>query len=335
MLGKTSGQIRREDESALRDLSFYISFAALLLAIAGIFTPNASFLGNLNPSSCTNLFNARTILNSGQTADSISAYDLWLALGNAGSVQDFLDSLVGDKGNSGFNGANGESAFEVWLKNGNEGSEADFLASLAGQQGEMGPAGLSAYELWLSLGNQGSLSDFANSLVGQPGATGATGAAGANGVCTIGVGYYGSFWDETSQPISTGVTPIVLGKSGSKNGVSVAGSQVTFANAGTYNVAFSAQLVNVGGSKLTASIWLRQNGQNLPYTNTNIAMTHSNDEYVAAWNFFVDVNAGDTVELVAHSTAPGLVVLAQPESTSGTVTIPGIPSIVFTVNQVR
>lgn len=68
-----------------------------------------------------------------------SAYELWLAQGNTGTLQDYFATLKGDTG---------ESAYEVWKSLGNTGTVFDFLASLAGQQG---PDGKDAYELWLEI----------------------------------------------------------------------------------------------------------------------------------------------------------------------------------------
>ena len=83
--------------------------------------------------------------------DGKSAYDLWLEAGNAGTEQDFLDSLVG------------KSAYEIWLDEGNTGTEAGFLASLKGDTGK------SAYEVWLDEGNTGTEQDFLDSLKGEGG----------------------------------------------------------------------------------------------------------------------------------------------------------------------
>ena len=147
-------------------------------------------------------------------ADGLSAYDLWLAAGNTGSIEDFLAGLVGQDGADGEDGANGMdgadgadglSAYEVWLANGNEGTEEDFFESLTGPEGQQGPAGqdgadgangidgtngtdgadgadgLSAYEIWLAAGNTGNEADFLASLVGQDGADGVNGLDGLNG----------------------------------------------------------------------------------------------------------------------------------------------------------
>src|SRR5699024_2760517 len=58
--------------------------------------------------------------------DGDSAYEVWLAEGNAGSEQDFLDSIKG------VDGVDGAAAYEVWLAEGNTGSEQDFLDSMKG-----------------------------------------------------------------------------------------------------------------------------------------------------------------------------------------------------------
>lgn len=85
-----------------------------------------------------------------QGADGLSAYDLWLLAGNQGSVEDFLLSLKGEKGDTGNDGARGTrgakgdsglSAYQVWLNEGNTGSVQDFLASLKGEQGDTGAKG--------------------------------------------------------------------------------------------------------------------------------------------------------------------------------------------------
>lgn len=114
-----------------------------------------------------------------------SAYEIWLAAGNTGDEQDFLDSLVGADSQ---NGTNGLSAYQIWLSLGNTGSEAQFISALQGPQGTAGANGLngsngaSAYDIWLSLGNTGTHAQFIASLKGATGSTGATGPQGPQGV---------------------------------------------------------------------------------------------------------------------------------------------------------
>ena len=59
--------------------------------------------------------------------DGKSAYQLWLDEGHEGSVEDFLNSLIGPPG---------KSTYEIWLSLGNEGTIADFFRSLAGPTGK-------------------------------------------------------------------------------------------------------------------------------------------------------------------------------------------------------
>ena len=65
-------------------------------------------------------------------APGLSAYQLWLAEGNEGTVGDFMRSL---------HGANGLSAYELWLEAGGQGSLGEFLASLKGAKGDDGAPG--------------------------------------------------------------------------------------------------------------------------------------------------------------------------------------------------
>ena len=60
--------------------------------------------------------------------DGLSAYEIWLAQGNTGTEQDFLNGLEGPQGPAGTNGADGtsgvdgqdgQSAYEIWLAQGN------------------------------------------------------------------------------------------------------------------------------------------------------------------------------------------------------------------------
>ena len=60
---------------------------------------------------------------------SATTYQLWLDQGNSGTVAEFLDTLVGEKGDT---GATGASAYEAWLASGQTGTEADFLNWVSG-----------------------------------------------------------------------------------------------------------------------------------------------------------------------------------------------------------
>jgi len=81
-----------------------------------------------------------------------SAYEIWLDAGNTGTVEDFLNSLIGPQGDA------GASAYEIWLGLGNVGTQQDFITSLVGAEGK------SAYDIWIEEGNSGSTQDFLDYL---------------------------------------------------------------------------------------------------------------------------------------------------------------------------
>ena len=66
----------------------------------------------------------------------LSAYEVWLDLGNTGTEQDFIDSLKGPDGDPGDPGSDGDSAYDIWISAGNTGTEQDFLNSLKGSDGK-------------------------------------------------------------------------------------------------------------------------------------------------------------------------------------------------------
>jgi hypothetical protein len=281
----------------------------------------------------------------------LSAYELWLSTGQNGTLQQFLNSLTGVAGPAGANGANGSngltganglSAYEIWRDNGHASATvADFLTALKGIDGTNGTNGTDG-----APGAPG-----ADGAVGPSGPAGSPGPKGDNGVCTIGVGgNYASFWDQDTQTSTGATNGMLLGYTGAASGISAVqddgvtpstptakGSWIKFQNAGTYNLAFSAQLAKTGGSGATISIWLQKfNGavHNIEYTNTNVGLANNSTELVAAWNFFVDVAAGDKIRLAWHTTDSSAIIEAKGPVTNG-IDIPGIPSVIVTVNQVR
>jgi hypothetical protein len=107
-------------------------------------------------------------------------------------------------------------------------------------------------------------------------------------------------------------------------------SSIFIASTGIYNIQFSAQLDKTGGGASNVYIWPRVNGQNVPYSATKIVIDGPNNEVVPAWNFLLDLKAGDYFELAWQSPDTAVVILAEPESGN----IPAIPSIILTITYV-
>lgn len=119
-----------------------------------------------------------------------------------------------------------------------------------------------------------------------------------------------------------------------ETGVSVvSSSRITFANAGKYNIAFSAQLHQTNSSGII-NIWLAKNGTAIANSNTKCSITSNNPYYVAAWNFFVNAAAGDYYQIMWSSDSQHTVIEYEAATGSGATLHPAIPSLIVTVNQV-
>ena len=149
-------------------------------------------------------------------------------------------------------------------------------------------------------------------------------------------GGFSSTVDQTGS-ITTG-TAMTFNATDITDGVTLAsGSRLTVPVDGTYNVQFSAQLQNVENAQQDAVIWFRINGIDVPKSSTQITVParKSANVYgyaVAAWNIFLDMTAGQYVEIFWLPEIATLTLQALPAST--TPAYPAIPSVIATVNQV-
>ena len=117
------------------------------------------------------------------------------------------------------------------------------------------------------------------------------------------------------------------------NGISVVdSSKITFANAGTYNLQFSAQIEKTDSGNDNIDIWLALNGSNVEWSNTRLWLIGNNAKQVAAWNFIVTVTAGQYVQLM-WSSADADVRLYADGATLTNPTRPKIPSLIITVTR--
>lgn len=117
------------------------------------------------------------------------------------------------------------------------------------------------------------------------------------------------------------------------NGVSiVSNSRITIANAGVYNIQFSAQYDKTDSGDDNVEIWLCKNGSNVANSSTQLVLVGNNGKHVAAWNWFVSAAAGDYFELCWHSSDVN--VLINYVAGASNPTRPAIPSVILTVNKV-
>jgi hypothetical protein len=168
--------------------------------------------------------------------------------------------------------------------------------------------------------------------VGPQGPTGPTGAGGA-------LGYWGSFWSNQDQVAANTTTayPITYNNTDpDSNGVSiVSNSRITFANAGVYNIEFSVQADRITGSGTDIiEIWFRKNGNNVSDSNGIVTVSGgaAAAKTIASWNYMLELEATDYVELVWRTSDTRLELIADAEGTSPTR--PATPSVILTAHQV-
>ena len=112
----------------------------------------------------------------------------------------------------------------------------------------------------------------------------------------------------------------------------VSNSRITAAHTGVYNIAFSAQLRKTsGGGATQIYIWIKKNGSNLPDSNTVLTLANNGDLLVAAWNLFLQLNAGQYVELFWYATAATIELYYNATPIVG---LPAIPSVIATINRI-
>lgn len=143
--------------------------------------------------------------------------------------------------------------------------------------------------------------------------------------------WYGSFYDTSASQVAVGTgsaTAIRINTTAESNGISVNSSSIIFAHTGVYNIQFSTQLVGTHSGDVY--IWLKQNGSNVPWSNTKLSITNQAPAIVAAWNFVQTFNAGDYAQLYWAPSDTAIQIASSPAWDSE----PAIPGVILTVVQV-
>jgi hypothetical protein len=147
---------------------------------------------------------------------------------------------------------------------------------------------------------------------------------------------YGTFYDTTIQSGSANTAySMRLNTTDFAVGVSiVSGSQITVSNTGIYNLQFSAQLLQTATGASDISIWLKKNGTNVVESNGDITIerTAGGGKQIAAWNYLIQLNANQYVELMWSSTSANTQI--HYTETQSTPTRPSTPSLIVTLTQI-
>lgn len=148
---------------------------------------------------------------------------------------------------------------------------------------------------------------------------------------------YGAFQDSTNQTAAstTAAYPVKFNTTDFTNGVTVASdSRLTAAVDGLWNIQFSLQFKNTTNDGQDVDVWFRKNGTNVPASNSKFhppARKGAGDpsHIIAALNFFINLEAGDYVEIMWRTENTGVSLEAFGTSTSPTR--PAVPSAIATM----
>lgn len=142
---------------------------------------------------------------------------------------------------------------------------------------------------------------------------------------------YGSFYDTTSQTAAATNTAytITLNSTAITHGVYIGTptSRVYVDRPGIYNFQFSAQLNKTSVNSKNIFLWYRLNGTDATNSATKVTLAGNNTAVVAAWNFVLNMNAGDYFELVWSTDDTACLIQADVASAP----VPAIPSVILTV----
>lgn len=145
---------------------------------------------------------------------------------------------------------------------------------------------------------------------------------------------YGAFSDTTNQTANVANTAyeVRFNTTDFSQGHYIRNNTEIVANTtGVYNYQFSMQLTSTSSSQHNAYIWIRKN--NVDVANTATILTFgANKQYgVAAWNFFVDMEAGDHIHLM-WAVDDIRISIAAPAATQF---CPAVPSVILTVSAIN
>jgi hypothetical protein len=152
---------------------------------------------------------------------------------------------------------------------------------------------------------------------------------------------FGQYHDNTNQvhTVLNSTKAMQLNSTDFYNGMSLVNDSfgnptiLKVPSAGIYNLQFSAQLNRTsGGSVERASIWFRQNGVDIPNSNTHLNVIANSTYLVASWNIYVDCQALDEIQLMWSVSSLAIRLLA--ETPDLVVPHPATPSLIVTISKI-
>lgn len=156
---------------------------------------------------------------------------------------------------------------------------------------------------------------------------------------------YGSFEDNTDQSATTIASAFIMSydTESLSNGVYLSNTnRINFRNTGVYAIQYSVQLKNTTNDVQDVDIWFRKNGNDIAGYNSRFGLiqrksSSSASHVIAASTFFIELNAGDYIQLAWRVSDIGVNIehFAAVSAVPGvTPAMPEVPSIIVTVQYV-
>ena len=149
---------------------------------------------------------------------------------------------------------------------------------------------------------------------------------------------YGAFSSDQDQTTTANTaTLMTLNTTDFSNGVSIDNSKITVEYAGIYNLQFSTQFQNTDTQIQDISIWLKQNGTDIPgstgYVSIPARKSASPGEeahQITGWNYYLTMQARDYVQIYWSATLASVTI--QHYAAGTTPTRPSTQSVVATLS---
>lgn len=149
---------------------------------------------------------------------------------------------------------------------------------------------------------------------------------------------YGAFSSYVDQSTTANTaTLMTLDTTDFSNGVSISSSKITVVNPGMYNLQFSAQFQNTNNQIQDISIWLKQNGTDIPGSTGLVsiparksASAGEEAHQITGWNYYVSMSAGDYIEIYWSTTLASVTI--QTYAASVSPTRPSTAAVVATLS---
>ncbi len=144
---------------------------------------------------------------------------------------------------------------------------------------------------------------------------------------------YGSFFSSLDQPITANVPKAMSADTVDlSSGISVVdGSKFTVSSGGTFNLQFSAQVAQTSNAAELA-VWIRKNGADVSDSTTVIDL-QNNSKYLFALNYYIELTAGQYVEVWWASSSANTTIEYLPLQTTP-YNRPAVPSLIVTMSQI-